>query len=206
MGNKRGGLVIKEKDQIQREKIEKVLGSCKELVMSSGGMKVPRMIIRGVDAIYENDRERVSELLAQNPEIGTLIKDENSVKIIAVKKGRNLGRESWIVEAPISVFRKIVTDGWVVMNLTRVRVDEDEDVVRCYKCCRFGHVAKFCQQEVSCYRCGGKHEGKECQSKRVNCVNCERVRLEKREHEANDWRCPVYIRQVERERSKKIYR
>lgn len=69
------------------------------------------------------------------------------------------------MEAPISVFRRMVTDGWIVRNLMRVRVDEDDDVVRWYRCCRFEHVAKFCTQEVACYISGGKHKGKECQKK-----------------------------------------
>lgn len=62
--------------------------------MSSGGMKLPRIIIRGVDAIYESDRERVSELLAQNPEIKSLVNEEDNIKIIAVKKGRSVGKAS----------------------------------------------------------------------------------------------------------------
>lgn len=98
---------VEENDQKHRDRIEKILSSCKELALSNGGTRVPRVIIRGVDAIYENDRERVSELLAQNSEIKDLVKDENDIKIIAIKKGTSIGRESWIVEAPIPVFRKM---------------------------------------------------------------------------------------------------
>ncbi|XP_036342962.1 uncharacterized protein LOC118752361 [Rhagoletis pomonella] len=61
--------------------------------------------------------------------------------------------------------------GWVVC-----RIREKEDLVRCYKCHEYGHVAKKCKNEEDrtslCFRCGGKdHKARVC-SNSPSCALC----------------------------------
>ncbi|KAH7959358.1 hypothetical protein HPB49_010531 [Dermacentor silvarum] len=44
-------------------------------------------------------------------------------------------------------------------------VDYVETPPRCFKCQRFGHIAKYCRGEQRCKRCGGPHDFKTCASK-----------------------------------------
>lgn len=45
--------------------------------------------------------------------------------------------------------------------------------LRCFKCQRFGHMAKSCREKVRCARCGGGHEYGKCgEGVRPKCCNC----------------------------------
>ncbi|XP_071092678.1 uncharacterized protein [Haliotis cracherodii] len=61
--------------------------------------------------------------------------------------------------------------------------------LRCIKCQKFGHGAKFCRNQTECSRCGGAHEGSEC-SNSIKCANCNG------EHLASSKSCPLYDRET----------
>lgn len=47
------------------------------------------------------------------------------------------------------------------------------DLLRCYKCQKFGHVAAVCRGKQWCARCGGEHEYGKCgQGVNPKCCNC----------------------------------
>lgn len=43
---------------------------------------------------------------------------------------------------------------------------------RCFKCQRFGHIAKYCHNDVRCKNCGGPHDFKSCKEESRKCSNC----------------------------------
>ena len=101
------------------------------------------------------------------------------------------------------LIHKGVVEGGEVKNVVRFVVGCG--IVQCFKCCRYGHIAKYCRLEPRCGKCGsGDHETRECTVTKefglnfcVNCkgnpksgVNCI--------HFAWDKNCPV--RQEERRR------
>ena len=48
-----------------------------------------------------------------------------------------------------------------------------QQVVQCYKCQGFGHVAKYClSKKESCVICAGNHNYKNCPKDKVECKNC----------------------------------
>lgn len=60
----------------------------------------------------------------------------------------------------------------VNLGFTRHGVAEyTEPPPRCYKCQRYGHVAKYCQGELRCKRCAGAHDYKTCKAD-SSCANC----------------------------------
>src|SRR5436190_23688640 len=90
------------------------------------------------------------------------------------------------------------------------RVKDYVDVPRCYKCQRYGHVAKHCNSEKpGCSHCAGEHEFKDCpdakKKERVCCVNCKREKRENSKHDAASRKCPAYERAVKRQNEKIDY-
>ncbi|XP_046545770.1 uncharacterized protein LOC124255870 [Haliotis rubra] len=58
--------------------------------------------------------------------------------------------------------------------------------LRCFKCQKFGHGAKFCRgKEAVCCRCSGAHDSSEC-THDLKCANC------KGEHMASSKSCPTF--------------
>lgn len=73
------------------------------------------------------------------------------------------------------------------------------NIIQCFKCWRFGHMAKDCKKEEQiCADCGGKH--KSCKSEVKSCVNCRfaaevlKIQSVKYDHAAYDRKCIVYKR------------
>ncbi len=45
--------------------------------------------------------------------------------------------------------------------------------LRCFKCQRMGHTAKFCKGKIHCAKCGGEHEYGKCEEGvEIKCCNC----------------------------------
>jgi len=61
----------------------------------------------------------------------------------------------------------------------------------CYKCNRFGHVAKNCIGKDKCSKCSGDHSSQHCTSATTQCPNCNG------ERKAGDRQCPKYRRESE---------
>jgi hypothetical protein len=43
------------------------------------------------------------------------------------------------------------------LAICRFRVTIDEKVIQCFKCQKIGHTAAKCTHQVTCLRCGGRH-------------------------------------------------
>lgn len=81
------------------------------------------------------------------------------------------------------------------LGFTRHEVfDYTESPPRCFKCQRYGHVAKFCRSEQRCKRCGGAHNFVNCKGK-VTCANCGG------DHPASYSGCPFRVSALHRRKA-----
>lgn len=79
-----------------------------------------------------------------------------------------------------------------------------KDIVQCFNCQRYGHIAKYCNMKYRCVKCQKEHGPKNCtlqnSEKRdeLECVNCK-----SKGHPASYKGCPVYKTAIERKESGK---
>ena len=79
------------------------------------------------------------------------------------------------------------------------------NLIQCFRCGRFGHVAKYCKNENEiCLKCSGPHSSKECRNPDDQiCGNCkyasEVLKIPKVDfnHYATDRNCAVYKRTLD---------
>lgn len=204
---KNGRVVIEGNGEKQIKEVIAHLVSDAELIVGNNTQCNPKVIIRGAPKGITNEGV-IEELVHGDHELIDLFGVDmlKKIKLLTRKQARNDRREHWVIEMPAPIFRVVMKKGFMVVDLVSLGVEEFLDVSTCYKCCRQGHVAKYCKQEAACSKCGGKHEGKDCdESQELNCINYERVGLNERRHGAFDRMCPVHIRAIERERERIKY-
>lgn len=112
----------------------------------------------------------------------------------------NENRINW-VQVPGKYLHKLVSLGKVYLQWRIYKIKEYVNVTRCFKCHRFGHIARVCsEQEQICETCGNKgHIKKDCTKKdSQQCINCVRVkRKEFNKHDTRSKDCPEYKKQIE---------
>ena len=69
---------------------------------------------------------------------------------------------------------------------------------RCYKCQKFGHIAKHCFNTLKCALCSGNHSKVDCKEKSTKCSNCSE------NHPAYRKDCKVYIQKLQELNTRRI--
>lgn len=99
-----------------------------------------------------------------------------------------------IVSCDLPTLRRILEKGEVICGLDMKRVFEHIEILQCFNCQRFGHVANSCKAKPSCKYCGGEHQSKLCDDRENStCINCVRANVNgqnfNQKHRATDERC-----------------
>lgn len=108
------------------------------------------------------------------------------------------GRSSYsntIKSVDLETMKKLLKKGSIVFGLSELKVYEHVDVTQCFKCLRFGHMAKSCRSNIICRNCSEEHDSKECtQQQNLKCINCTINNSQGATfnslHRATDERCP----------------
>ena len=106
-------------------------------------------------------KQNFSSLL--NPEFKILHKNLNKFK------------SSWILHAEVNseVYNYIATTKKIFVNESLCKVYDDIHVLRCFKCCRYGHISKNCDNHDICHICAIEHDNSnKCNSNLIKCINC----------------------------------
>lgn len=154
-------------------------------------------VVTGIEKGFNNE-DFLEEIEKLNYEIvnelGQTVKDK--IKVITKKQCRNQSKENWILQAEPAISKWFLKKGIINFDLVKVHVMEHLNLAMCFKCSGFGHVAKHCSEEKCCLNCGGEHEARNCKSTTLNCPNCEKMKIEDRNHSAKNLECPVYKRRM----------
>jgi hypothetical protein len=117
---------------------------------------------------------------------------------------RNRGNErggndttSWIVELHPAARAHFVKTERIYTTWRSHNIRDFLLVFRCYKCQRFGYIAKFCNSPRQCGFCASTdHESRDCEAredKRAHkCANCTRSGIKEANHHTAESVCPIY--------------
>lgn len=144
-----------------------VLGAEYDVVIPK--VRLPKVIIRGVSKEYDY-KEFVSELIQTNHSLD----DNDVIQVVHHKKVKYQSSTKWLYVLEVSgkTFAKIV-DKYLNIDFKSQIVREHVDVLRCYKCQKYGHKSTNCSSQTVCGKCTGQHEFKNCSEAIIECVNCK---------------------------------
>lgn len=101
-----------------------------------------------------------------------------------------------IITCDIQTLRRVLEKGSVICGLDMKKVHEHIDILQCFNCQKFGHVAGTCKSPPCCKFCGQDHLSKLCgESEVFKCINCSRENKKGAKlnsgHKSTDERCPM---------------
>ena len=159
--------------------------------------KLPRIVI--YDTPLVTDADIREEIYAQNPHVQERLHKEEFMdqsKKISHWSGRRSAFESnWVLEVSPGLRKTMMEKaGRIYLGWTSCRVADYFDAVRCFRCQRYGHVAKHCtHMQDTCGHCGDAgHRFPSCMKRKDPpvCTTCK-IRGAESNHNVNDRRCPT---------------
>nr|CAH7722002.1 unnamed protein product [Callosobruchus chinensis]CAH7752170.1 unnamed protein product [Callosobruchus chinensis] len=126
---------------------------------------------------------------------------QSDLKICTVLKNKK--SVNVVIESTPSIYKLLLARGYVFLGWIRCRLEEHFHIIRCFKCCKFGHFKKDCRSNVSvCFKCSDSHEAKDCNSTAACCANCKyyNSRLKTNfpiDHFASSSECDIYRMKIQ---------
>lgn len=145
-------------------------------------------------------------ILAQNLE---LFEENNSIEVVSTFKIKENFGAKLVLDS--NSFNKVMEKSKLRIGWDVCRVYEAFDVVRCFNCSDYHHLAKNCTSTKRCPRCAGEHTLLDCKSTTECCCNCTaamtslKIALDTN-HSAWSSDCPVYQRKIRSEQRRTNYK
>jgi hypothetical protein len=186
-----------------------------DIIASKPKLKNPRIVVYNVSPEITNENI-AKEIIIKNKKITSHFEanpdqdiDEHIVFKFEFKKRDNSGQvvtsgpKTVVLEISPEMRKLIINNMNLYIGYQSCRYTEYLQIIRCYKCNGFGHIAANCQaQDNSCGHCGNNHDSKCCDKKSPKfCVNCDKYnktgkgqkRL-KTDHSVFDEKCESFVR------------
>lgn len=165
-----GGLVVRCETNAASMKmkslIEEKFGDKYDVQLPN--MLKPRVKIFRVDDVAENDL--IDELKARNE---WLAGSQIELKKVLTRKDAKYKDFDVVIEVDQNCFDMLMDAGRVNLGWRSCRVVHHVHLVRCFKCCGYGHIAEKCTNKLACSKCSGEHKTSECDKNTVQCINCK---------------------------------
>ena len=158
--------------------------------------KNPKIIIFGIT--IPNKEMLIEAILEQNADIVGDDPDEFKSKFKPVHSwSRNKKSFNWVVEVDPEIRKAIMVNARLYNCWQSHRVADYIDATRCYRCHRYGHVSKHCNQaKETCGHCAqSDHSFKNCPNLGgpPQCPACKMNKLPAA-HRVVDRSCPTFLR------------
>lgn len=161
------------------------------------------LLVHGVPvSLFSNDQqeEGIKYLHEQNPAIAS--KGARIIRLLWRQRTLKLKKtySSLLIDVETASGASTLIREGLVLNgeIKDVKLFDPECLItRCYKCQRYGHNAKYCQNETRCALCAAPgHQRAECPSTDIpaghSCVNCSGS------HPSGNAICPKQIKESEK--------
>lgn len=192
-----GGLVIRCENNAACEKvknkIQEEMGQNFNVKMAKKNN--PLIKVAGIN-VEENTEDLVQKIVKQNK-----LEEHANFVIDLKKKMKPFNyRFNAILEVDGKTFKSILETGKIKIGWSICSVSEYIKVTRCYKCSQYGHIAKYCNNKLTCPKCAEEHESKECKEENSEkCINCiiakNKYNIDTEiNHTAFSQECPCYKR------------
>lgn len=183
---KNGAIIVECHTESQQINLQNALKKHNEFQIKKTENTDPMLLVTGIEKGYSPETF-IKEFLIDNPQIKVVFGEDvgNKIRYIAKRECRNKNKENWVLQTNPEIFKWIIKNDNLIFDLTKLYVREYTNLAMCFNCCLFGHVAKYCRNEV--------------------CPNCKRQKLKDRIHTARDPKCPAYLQKLHRLRQKTNY-
>lgn len=117
------------------------------------------------------------------------------------RSGSHDASTSWVIEIHPALRNYLIKIGKIYTSWRAHSVRDYIRVTRCYRCQKYGHVAKHCKSNPQCGMCASTdHETKNCRhtdhQERHKCSNCIRNKFHDTNHHTGSSDCPVYVKRL----------
>lgn len=170
----------------------------------------PVVKVVGFEKEYLDRDKFISAIKAQNKDIF-----DQSAKIELIYNNQMKNKDTCTASLRIDLmsFKKVMKSERVNIGWSRCRIYEHVDVMRCYKCNGYGHIAQNCKCEnFACPLCAGDHQLQDCKADPQNhkCINCIRENSKTNydadvNHCALSTKCPILLKKIEKRKMKIRY-
>lgn len=152
----------------------------------------PRIKIVGLTDKYDEE-VLITYLKNQNKQI---FREDSVIHVLDIS---SLKRNKDIFQAKISLdvnsYNRAMRESSLFVGYDCCSIYDAVELRVCFKCCGFSHLAKNCNKDTKCPKCGDDHSVGDCRisdKKSFKCTNCLSQKLMNVDHAAWDTRCPVY--------------
>ncbi|CAH1114946.1 unnamed protein product [Psylliodes chrysocephalus] len=204
----RTAIVLTSESKDKQNEIIKRTQTSKTLDIKDGTRQnEPTAILTGLRKAMTHE-ELTDALKTENDDLERLFGDRlQLITTVSTRPCRNPYKENVYIKGPSDIVKHLLKSGKVYIDFQTIYINEATQVALCLRCCRYGHVSKYCRETTpTCYKCGDGHDGNACDKDIYNCINCERLRLQPRGHQARDTNCPIYDKKMDEARSQTVYR
>lgn len=204
-----GHVIVQCKDVDSVDQIcKKLAGLENEYEIRKVEKRWPKLLITGID---KEDCEHEADFIALLKEKNSVFDHDSDLKVVKFF-GAGSSRKAQI-ECDIKTYERVIDLKKLVVGWNICPIFESIEVLRCFNCQSFGHMANDCPNEKVCSICTGPHQSSTCKEKNFKCINCINFNREINEndgklnvfHPCFTVKCPLFKHKLEKKRRKVQY-